>query len=176
MALISIHVSAHPTRDAIRQCWQVLGQDPLKNLVLSDTADCPHVEAFLHAIGVSIVPFVGYVNQDPAILAWLHNIALVNATMRPVSAHVGVYVLPDFRHQHLVRLMAPQFLALVQAQGFEHLWAECRADNVPAKVALEACGFVAVTTLPHWRLYHGIWRDVVLYHTSLAACSEEDDV
>ena len=156
-----------PSRDALLHCWRIFEVDPLRPMLLADTTAFVSAQHFLAAVGSSIVPFLAYVDGEPAGIAWLYDIAMLPPKMTPLSAFVAVYVLPGYRNAHLVRQCSKAFLAQVRDYGVVHLWAEARCDNLPSQYALRACGFKRIAMLPSWKRYASVWHDINLYHLPL---------
>jgi ribosomal protein S18 acetylase RimI-like enzyme len=143
-------------------------------MLLDDTTTFLSAQHFIAAVGHSILPFVSYVDEEPAGIAWLYNIAMAPPKMTPISAFTAGYVLPQFRAAHLRKKYEKAYMALIHEYGITHLWAETRTDNMLARHSLRASGFHRIAILPCWKRYRGKWMDMVLYHLSLETTSQTD--
>ena len=159
-----VMIDSAPSYVDLLYCWQMFEADHLRPMLLADTTAFISAQHFLAAVGSSIIPFLARVNEEPAAIAWLYDIAMLPPKMTPLSAFVAVYVLPAYRSAHLVRQCAKAFLIQVHNHGIAHLWAEVRCDNLPSQYAIRACKFKKVATLPAWKRYAGVWHDMKLYH------------
>lgn len=167
-SLQDFKIDATPSADILRQLWRHVESDPLRPMLLADTTAFLSPQHFLAAVGNTILPFVAFVDGEPAVLAWLYDVAMVPPKMTPISAFLALYVVALFRQQQVWQQCADEFLTHVRSYGLAHLWAEVRVDNLASQYALRASGFEQVATLPSWKRYQGEWHDMKLYHLSLA--------
>lgn len=161
-----IRLEPNPTPAEIAACWAKIDADPQRAQTLSDTG-WQSAEDFLACAGATMVPCIAYMGHDPAALLWLTNLALLPPRMQPLSAHLGLYLLPPWQAVPI----SPPCAAVIQdglrAYGFAHLWAFVPCGALAYMQALEACGFVCEATVPQWERYGGVWCASDIYHLRL---------
>lgn len=157
-----LRMETNPTTTMVYDCWDKITSDSDRAQYLADTHPQSGAE-FVAICGETILPCVAYMRDDPAALLWLFDIALVVPQMTPLSAQIGMYILPEWRDRSISPECAEVMRDALASYGFAHLSALVRLDDDAARDAMDACQFTYHARLPRWQRYGGVWHNMGMY-------------